>query len=608
MTAQSALNARLTFVLATFLAVFSWQSARVLARLPSLNQQNPLNPDNAVAAAAAPPAFSHDTNETSGKHGPTVDALLEAIDVMQGKYFDVGTGTWPDSSDWTAAVLGTHISASLSTLLSSGDYTTLSSCSETLAWDNLINRYFSQTSIFYFGQNALSLRYQAYDDMLWVVLGWLENVKLMDLYSSLRPGQEGPSGTPQSWYGAQFKPAVAHRARLFYDLASHGWDTSLCGGGMIWSPHLRPYKNSITNELFVSASISMYLYFPGDDNDSPFLTGTQTGDSTKDRPNQVPHDPRHLENAIKAYNWLKSSRMTNSNGLYADGFHISGWHRKPDGRIDPGTGKCDDLNTMVFTYNQGVVLTGLRGLWLATGKRSYLEDGHELIESVVAATGFPDRESLIWQGLGRGGVLEEYCDSGGGCNQDAHAFKGIFFNHLAEFCRDLWRGEEESLPVVKTGADEGHGGAGGTAGFDRQTWEYHLYRCEGYGKWVEHNAQAAVETRDEDGRFGMWWGRPYPDDGTGGGNDSSQRSKPPPSPSPPALPPGAIDYVNGDASADFTRGGRFATAGRLLPSMGDRQDVNDRGRGRTVETQSGGVAVLRALRQWESFYGKPERE
>ena len=39
---------------------------------------------------------------------------------------------------------------------------------------------------------------------------------------------------------------------------------------MSWNPYLEPYKNAITNELFISASIGMYLYFPGDDNDSPF--------------------------------------------------------------------------------------------------------------------------------------------------------------------------------------------------------------------------------------------------------------------------------------------------------------------------------------------------
>ena len=33
------------------------------------------------------------------------------------------------------------------------------------------------------------------------------------------------------------------------------------------------------------------------------------------------------------------------------------------------------------------------------------------------------------------------------------------------------------------------------------------------------------------------------------------------------------------------------------------QDSNTRGRGRTVETQSGGLAVVRALYRWEMWYG-----
>src|SRR5438034_8520481 len=123
----------------------------------------------------------------------------------------------------------------------------------------------------------------------------------------------------------------------------------------------------------------MYLYFPGDDIDAPFQnSGIRDGDIT------LPHHPSHLQAAIKAYRWLKNSKMINSNGLYADGFHIRGW----DGPGNPGTRKCNVLNPMVYTYNQGVVLSGLRGLWLATGARSYLDDGHELVNNVIQATGW----------------------------------------------------------------------------------------------------------------------------------------------------------------------------------------------------------------------------
>lgn len=576
-----------SFLLATFLIVASWQNLGALARVPASRQQIALNLNDGREENV--PSLASNKNDSSSNSPPsTLDALLDAIDVMQEQYFDIGSGTWPTSIDWTAAVLGTHISATLSTLISSIDPTT---CTDLLAWDNLINRYFSHTSIFYFGENALSLRQQAYDDMLWVVLGWLENIKLMDLYSSKREKHAPP------WHGAQFKPSASHRAHIFYDLATHGWDTSLCNGGMVWNAHLRPYKNSITNELFISASVSMYLYFPGDDNDSPFLPSSQhpNQDQDRDRPLllllPLPHKPEHLHNAIKAYAWLKASNMTSSTSpaglLYADGYHISTWRRLPSGHIDPGTGRCDELNSMVYTYNQGVVLTGLRGLYLATGEAGYLEDGHALIEAVVAATGWGGKadngEGKRWKGLGRGGVLEEYCDAGGKCSQDGQTFKGIFFHHLAEFCRKLSVGGVEEAVVHNLELRQGDG-----VGFDQHNWQQHLRRCAGYRDWVAHNARAAIQTRDEDGRFGMWWGRAYPDDGS---SEALNENLPP-------LPPGAVDYANGPR-VGVERAQGDGSSRSAVSVSGGRGDVNERGRGRTVETQSGGVAVLRALRQWE---------
>ena len=562
-------------VLATFFVVVSWQNNGISARLLPSRQQVALNSnDNKTVQSLA-----RDRNDKSSSLPISLDALLDAMDVMQEKYFDVSTGTWPDSIDWTAAVLGTHISATLSTLILSLDPAT---CTETLGWENLLSRYFSYTSIFYFGENALSLRQQAYDDMLWVVLGWLENIKFIDLYSSIRFNHvQNEPLQQQPWYGTHFKSAAAHRARIFYGLASRGWDTSLCNGGMLWNRFLSPYKNSITNELFISASISMYLYFPGDDNDSPFFSSTKSNlynSSTKSKNEKITppklraHDPMHLQNAIDAYAWLKSSNMTAPYhpGLYADGYHISGWHRTPTGSIDPGTGKCDKLNTMVYTYNQGVVLTGLRGLWLAMGEIRYLEDGHELIEAVIEATGWHDPESPAWSGLGRDGVLEEYCDSRGDCNQDGQTFKGILFNHLAEFCRDLSAVEDDFLSSIPIQHE-----------LDRQVWEFHLYRCDGYHDWVEHNARAATVTRDQAGRFGMWWGRTYPDDGSAAG--ARYRV--------PLLPLGAEDHAS-----DVRQ-----VAEGEVPVPREVRDVNERGRGRTVETQSGGVAVLRAFWQWEGI-------
>ena len=84
---------------------------------------------------------------------------------------------------------------------------------------------------------------------------------------------------------------------------------------MLWSPYLEPYKNAITNELFISASISMYLYFPGDDNTSPF--SLPNAHATADIPGRH-KDPKYLAAAIEGYKWLKSSNMTDCLGLYGD--------------------------------------------------------------------------------------------------------------------------------------------------------------------------------------------------------------------------------------------------------------------------------------------------
>lgn len=499
-------------------------------------------------------------------HEPILDTLhdlIDALQVMQDKYFVLWQGTWPTSIDWTAAVLGTHVSAALSSLTSGPldilDTEELRGLSF-FALENTVNKFFSHTSAFYFGENYFSLRNQAYDDMLWVVLGWLENIKFQNLHSDLHyvPSNNN-SGQP--WYGTQFRDAAAHRARIFYELASAGWDKALCDGGMIWSPYLLPYKNAITNELYITASIEMYLYFPGDAIDAPFVARSQDLQPAGNHP----HSPVHLKAAVDGYAWLKNSNMTGMGGLYADGFHISGWKSSSN----PGTRQCDELNTMVYTYNQGVILSGLRGLWLATNSEDYLHDGHELVQKVLQATGWPHTSSQQWRGLGRGGVLEDACDSHGACSQDGQTFKGIFFHHLSGFCRPL-QPQEKAFLADATHIDPANEDWGGV-------YERHMKRCRGYGPWIEHNAQAALMTRDSDGKFGSWWGRPYHQLEAESIVDSS------------TIPDGAVDYRNADydyksSTAEFTS-----------------SDINDRGRGRTVETQSGGIAVLRALYQWQSY-------
>lgn len=486
---------------------------------------------------------------------------------------------------------------------------------EALMVENEVNKYFAQSVAWYFGEDAFSVRMQAYDDMLWVVLGWLESIQFISSHSeqhypSTLSGDEEEEREPE-WHGKQFIPAFAHRARIFYELASEGWDWRLCGGGMVWSPHLLPYKNAITNELFIAASTSMYLYFPGDDNSSPFLGAQYAGLPKPDASQSVENDggptynPIYLANAVNGYDWLKSSGMTNSLGLYVDGFHIKDYTR------NKSKTECDERNEMVYTYNQGVILSGLRGLWEGTGKVSYLEDGHELIRNVIHATGWTDtdldsasfsllsnsnqkqstsppplkkkakdhhRETLHdWSGLGSHGILTEACDPFGTCSQDSHTFKGIFFHHLTAFCAPL-----PTFPVTP----------GKTHAASKLVARLHRKSCNEYAPWVMHNGNAALKTKDRKGRFGGWWGASLLDDGDSSPKNWRRKAGVAES----ILPKGAVDYRNSPDGVvgDVDREGN--TKFRAMP-VHTNGDLNDRGRGRTVETQGGGVAVTRAM--WE---------
>ncbi|KAJ5163281.1 uncharacterized protein N7500_005111 [Penicillium coprophilum] len=536
----------------------AYPSQELLGTSPSSNSIDaPVKGTVFMGAGLAPEESIHDPILN------TLQDLIAALQVMQDRYFVLWQGTWPTSIDWTAAVLGTHVSAVLSSLTSGPLDIPDKDGMQGLSFfrlENTVNRFFSHISAFYFGENAFSLRNQAYDDMLWVVLGWLENIKFQNLHSDLHYVTSN-SSSEELWYGTQFQNSAAHRARIFYELASAGWDKTLCEGGMIWSPYLIPYKNAITNELYISASIEMYLYFPGDSVNAPFLVDSQGPQPLR----KNPHDPNHLKAAIDGYEWLKNSNMTGIGGLYADGFHISGWKSASN----PGSGQCDELNTMIYTYNQGVILSGLRGLWLATNSQGYLRDGHELVHKVLQATGWPHTSSQQWKGLGRGGVLEDACDSRGDCSQDGQTFKGIFFHHLSGFCRHLQPEEKQFL----TDAIRRHAADDDWA----EIYEQHMKQCRAYGLWIEHNAQAALMTRDSDGKFGTWWGRSYHHLDANEIVDSS------------TIPDDAVDYRNADHEP------KSWTTGSTP------EDYNNRGRGRTVETQSGGIAVLRALYQWQSY-------
>lgn len=301
---------------------------------------------------------------------------------------------------------------------------------------------------------------------------------------------------------------------------------------------------------------------------------------------------------------------------------------------------------MVYSYNQGVILSGLRGLWTATGQDSYLDDGHALIRNVMAATGWVlprsrrsapspisaaanssssghPSNSTRWAGLGRRGILEESCDFAGNCAQDPQTFKAIFWHHLRVFCRAI-APEEEAEAVTAAGGSRRADGLSGDLPGTTTTSSIHRARCATYKAWVRWNAQAALRSRDADGHFGMWWRAddvPRRHDRYFGYSPADA----------PRLPAGAEDRFAPEATvlaqhrplgrAEHSipsRGGE-ASALQLQAGLARREeeqgregvrernesrpirDPNSRGRGRTVETQSGGVAVLAAWWEFENL-------
>ena len=316
---------------------------------------------------------------------------------MQGPVFWNGT-TWPATIQWVGAVLNTLVVASGRSLIGaqeehrgggiSGAHTTPSSV------QSLTQKYFSDVKAYYDHEDVIQIFDAAYDDAQWVVLEWLEAIRFINQYGAYAKSFLGQADT------ARF----AHRAHIFYNIVQDKFNDSLCGGGITWNPTLAPYKNAITNELFISSSIAMYLYYPGDNDTNPYPSSeylNATNITLPTLPMLEAHDGSLLAAAIEAYAWFKTHNFTNAQGLIVDGFHIS-----------KNQTTCDDRNEMVYTYNQGVLLSGLRQLWEATGDTIYLTDGYAFVETVINATGWHAQshaQAAQWAGLGRDGIMEDYC-------------------------------------------------------------------------------------------------------------------------------------------------------------------------------------------------------
>ncbi|KAF9642923.1 Six-hairpin glycosidase [Thelephora ganbajun] len=168
--------------------------------------------------------------------------------------------------------------------------------------------------------------------------------------------------------------------------------TSDCGGGVWWS-RARNYKNTITNALFMHISAAMYI--------------------------RHRDTPGYLQNAIDTWKWLAGSGLRDKDHLWFDGLR-----------------RCQVSDRRKWTYNQGVIASGLGLLYAATGNKTYLTEAEKTLDAAI------DFMTV-------NGILKEVCDDAtqSTCDEDQLIFKGIFTKHLQYYIDQAGRAARDKYSV-----------------------------------------------------------------------------------------------------------------------------------------------------------------
>ena len=170
---------------------------------------------------------------------------------------------------------------------------------------------------------------------------------------------------------------------IFNDMHT-AWNTTPVGG--IWWDKQHSYVNAIANELHFSVAAHLA--------------------------NRCPQDKeKYTSMAQDAWNWLYASGMINSNNNVEDGL-LAGSH--------PGNTK------MVWSYNQGVILSALTELSRATAQPIFTQIAKVVANAALVNLTGPNNGTYDGDF-----VLRDPCEAGGGCGQDGASFKGVFASNLA---------------------------------------------------------------------------------------------------------------------------------------------------------------------------------
>lgn len=166
-------------------------------------------------------------------------------------------------------------------------------------------------------------------------------------------------------------------ANIIFEDITTGWNDN---GGLYWKKGLE-FKGSISNGLAMTLATRLHL------------AGTKTV-----------HGKSALLWATSIWEWMVDSRLINSNGNIQDGVRFKNGQ--------------ESITENVWTYNQGVVLTGLVNLYKITGESHYLKSAHDLAKATLRNM---TNSNMV--------LVEKRCEPDS-CSSDAKQFKGVFMRHL----------------------------------------------------------------------------------------------------------------------------------------------------------------------------------
>ncbi|RKF81915.1 putative glycosyl hydrolase family 76 [Golovinomyces cichoracearum] len=192
-----------------------------------------------------------------------------------------------------------------------------------------------------------------YDDELWWALAW---IKVYDI--------------------TQNETYLNTAADIFEDSKSV-WGQTPCGG--LWWDKNHTEVGAVVNELYLTTAAKL-----------------------ANRLLESPHPGYYMDEAMKAHNWFQESGLINGNNLINNALNLQ---------------TCKNDGNFVFTYNQGILLSGLAELTYGTKDQKYVNLANTI--AVAAINAMTDSD----------GILRESCEPDA-CNGDQEQFKGIFSRNI----------------------------------------------------------------------------------------------------------------------------------------------------------------------------------